>query len=255
LNQEETLKDALKTVEDSYRTTRKLVHHTEKPIKKVYGLTLNAIDITSESLIKLFEKLLNKDILWKTNAKNLKILYKKGIPLSSNDCDIKNLKLFQKIMKNHEVDYSIKKDYSTPGRFNLFFLARDVELIEKALERFIVAERLQTNEKSDFIKEQSIELSDNLEEVKNKMDKLENQIENDKNPKEKTRHEETLKIYQEHYKKLNKNDFKIAGKIEQIPNSKEKESTILKLEKAKDKAKEANLNNEKVKEKKQELSL
>ena len=44
-------------------------------------------------------------------------------------------------MKHHEVEYTIKKDCSIDGRFNIFFLAKDAELIEQALKRFIRADR------------------------------------------------------------------------------------------------------------------
>ena len=148
MNQDETLKDSVKTVEDAYRVSRKanqILAETKKTLdkstKKIYGLTIDAFNLTGELMIKVFKEVLGKDVIMDRDNKKLKALYKKGASLSSSDCDINDLKLFQKIMKHHEVEYSIKKDCSIDGRFNIFFLAKDAELIEQALKRFIRADR------------------------------------------------------------------------------------------------------------------
>ena len=260
MNQEEILKDSIRTLEGSYRTTRKGVNLldktgkiVQKPVKKVYSVAVDAVSLTGEAMFKLFKQVLGKDIELDSDGRKLKSLYKKGIPLSSSDCDINDLKLFQKIMKHHEVDYSIKKDCSIDGRFNIFFLARDAELIEKALERFIRSDRFKDFDdfqKNDF----DLELPNDLDQVKASIDKLESQIQNDKNPKDKIRHQETLKIYQQHFENQSQDKSKKTEKVMPPNHENDKKSTLEKLEKAKEKANLSNKNKEKVKEKKQELS-
>ena len=210
MNQEDTLKDSVKTVEDVYRASKKtneIINKTgmtiDKSTKRLYGLTLNSTEIVASSLINLFENLFKKNISWKNDSKNLKILYSKGLPLSSNDCDINDLRLFQKIMKHHEVEYSLKKDCLIEGRYNIFFLARDSELIEQALKRFIRADRFKDIEEFKH------------EDNQNKLKKTEKVMpENHKNDKKSTL--EKLEKAKEKANLSNKNKEKVKEKKQEL---------------------------------------
>lgn len=210
MNQEDTLKDSVKTVEDVYRASKKtneIINKTgmtiDKSTKRLYGLTLNSTEIVASSLINLFENLFKKNISWKNDSKNLKTLYSKGLPLSSNDCDINDLRLFQKIMKHHEVEYSLKKDCLIEGRYNIFFLARDSELIEQALKRFIRADRFKDIEEFKY------------EDNQNKLKKTEKVMpENHKNDKKSTL--EKLEKAKEKANLSNKNKEKVKEKKQEL---------------------------------------
>ncbi|MBP2028213.1 hypothetical protein J2Z35_002014 [Acetoanaerobium pronyense] len=210
MNQEDTLKDSVKTVEDVYRASKKtneIINKTgmtiDKSTKRLYGLTLNSTEIVASSLINLFENLFKKNISWKNDSKNLKTLYSKGLPLSSNDCDINDLRLFQKIMKHHEVEYSLKKDCLIEGRYNIFFLARDSELIEQALKRFIRADRFKDIEEFKH------------EDNQNKLKKTEKVMpENHENDKKSTL--EKLEKAKEKANLSNKNKEKVKEKKQEL---------------------------------------
>lgn len=210
MNQEDTLKDSVKTVDDVYRASKKtneIINKTgmtiDKSTKRLYGLTLNSTEIVASSLINLFENLFKKNISWKNDSKNLKTLYSKGLPLSSNDCDINDLRLFQKIMKHHEVEYSLKKDCLIEGRYNIFFLARDSELIEQALKRFIRADRFKDIEEFKY------------EDNQNKLKKTEKVMpENHENDRKSTL--EKLEKAKEKANVSNKNKEKVKEKKQEL---------------------------------------
>ena len=70
MNQDETLKDSVKTVEDAYRVSRKanqILAETKKTLdkstKKIYGLTIDAFNLTGELMIKVFKEVLGKDVI------------------------------------------------------------------------------------------------------------------------------------------------------------------------------------------------
>lgn len=86
MNQDETLKDSVKTVEDAYRVSRKanqILAETKKSLdkssKKIYGLTIDAVNLTGEIMIKVFKQVLGKDVVMDRDSKKLKALYKRCI--------------------------------------------------------------------------------------------------------------------------------------------------------------------------------
>lgn len=124
--------------------------------QKVFAISVRSTEISFQLLDMAAKAFLSRDNTAKSTRKHgkqsLKELNKQSAELQDIPMDGKDVKLFEKELRQYGVDYAVKKDGNQMNTYTVFFKAKDISLIDNALKSY--TSKQFTRENKPSIKQQ-----------------------------------------------------------------------------------------------------
>lgn len=119
--------------------------------QKLYAVSIRSTEVGLQLLSAASKAFLERNHNITHGKQTLKNLYKQRSELQDISLHGKDVKAFERELKKYGVDYSVKRDATEINSYMVFFKARDISLVDKALKSY-TAKQL-SNEKKPSIKE------------------------------------------------------------------------------------------------------
>lgn len=118
---------------------------------KAISVSFKTSKITLEVIISVLNKLLEEKVKEITGKQSLKHLRKKG-NIEVVEVTDETLKKLKSYLKKYNIDYSILKDKTQENSYSLFFRSYDAEILNKAMNGFMLQKFKEKESIKDKIK-------------------------------------------------------------------------------------------------------